>query len=88
MTFCTMTNSKAARFVYVPLQINPDNMMLWYSGSSNVVEAKSLDGRVVHFPANILRPFVTRYGVKGLFKISYTLEGKYLSIERCDTEGS
>ena len=79
-----MSEQKAASWVYVPIKISPDDMMLWYTGSTNVVEARALDGRVVHFPANILRPFVTRYGVSGLFKITYSAAGKYLNIERCD----
>lgn len=76
------SGGKSTDCVYVPLQINADTLLLWYSGQAQVVEARALDGRVVHFPANILRPFVTRDGVKGLFKISYDERGKYLNIEQ------
>ena len=70
--------------VTVPIRISPDELIRWYGGQASVVEARALDGRVVHFPANILRPFVTRQGVVGLFKISYGASGKYLGIERCN----
>ena len=43
----------------------------------------SVDGRRVHFPANILQRFVSSNGVHGRFCIRFDEKGKYQAIERC-----
>ena len=68
--------------VHLNLTIAVEEMRRWYAGEAHVVEAKSVDGRLVRFPANILRPFVTRDGVQGLFEIRYDQQGKFHSIVR------
>ena len=70
------------RDIYVSLNISSDEITRWYAGEAHIVHAKSVDGRRVHFPANILRQFVTHQGVQGLFRISYSAEGKFIGITR------
>jgi len=47
-----------------------------------VVAAETIDGKTVHFPANILRPFVTHDGVQGTFAIYFDDNNKFKDIKR------
>lgn len=66
----------------VELAIPADKYLLMYEGAVDQVLAYSSDGRKVRFPANILRPFVTREGVYGRFAIHFDQNNKLRSIER------
>ncbi|MEJ2669801.1 MAG: DUF2835 domain-containing protein [Gammaproteobacteria bacterium] len=68
--------------VCISLSITPHVLKRWYAGAAQIVEAISTDGRTVRFPANILRPFVTREGVNGVFEIRYDVNGKFQRITR------
>lgn len=51
------------------LHIPPDELARFYQGAASSVIARAEDGRNVQFPANALRPFVTRSGVHGRFEL-------------------
>lgn len=72
------------RSIYVQLNIPPDEFQLLYEGVAKTVNARSLDGRVVRFPANILRPFVTHSGISGTFAIHFSDENRFQNIEKID----
>lgn len=72
------------RSVYVQLNIPADEFQLLYQGVAKSVNARSLDGRRINFPANILRPFVSHAGVVGTFAIHFSEENRFLSIEKID----
>lgn len=44
--------------VQVVLKIPAHQLELYYQGAVDTVAAKTADGRVVHFPANVLRSVV------------------------------
>ena len=64
------------------LRIDPDEFEAYYRGEVRNVLVTSIDGRRLQFPANILRPFVTRDGIEGLFVLRYDADGRFHSIER------
>jgi hypothetical protein len=66
----------------VNLVISPDEYQRLYAGTAKNVSAVAVDGRRVHFPANILRRFVTREGIRGRFMIRFTDDNRFHSIER------
>ncbi len=66
----------------VNLAIPAEEFVRLYQGSAKVVIAKSLDGRQVKFPADILRPYVLHQGVYGQFKIHFDEFHKFKSIEK------
>ncbi|MFO1387599.1 DUF2835 domain-containing protein [Cellvibrio sp.] len=66
------------------LNIPADEFQLLYQGVAKSVNARSLDGRRINFPANILRPFVSHAGVVGTFAIHFSEENRFLSIEKID----
>lgn len=64
------------------LKITPEDYLIYYQGTANTVSTRSVDGRVVRFPAGILRPFVTQKGISGLFAVQIDARGKFKKITR------
>ncbi|GGY70218.1 hypothetical protein GCM10011613_13290 [Cellvibrio zantedeschiae] len=72
------------RSIYVQLNIPPEEFQRLYEGVAKTVNARSLDGRNVNFPANILRPFITHSGITGTFAIHFSDENRFQRIEKID----
>lgn len=68
--------------ITVRLTISRENYLAWYEGAVRDVLAKTIDGKTVRFPANILRSFVDNSGVNGTFCISFDNRGKFQSIRK------
>lgn len=66
----------------VNLVISPDEYQRMYAGIARDVSAIAVDGRRVQFPANILRPYVTRDGINGRFMIRFDDNNRFESIQR------
>lgn len=66
----------------VDLHISADEYLRLYRGEVGSVLARARDGRRVRFPADALRPFVTRQGVQGSFRIGYDSQGRLTGISR------
>lgn len=66
----------------VNLVIAPKEYQRMYAGAVRNVSTVSVDGRRVQFPANVLRPYVTREGIRGRFMIRFTADNRFESIER------
>lgn len=74
-----MANSKEIRF---DLDITAEQYLHYYSGLAREVQVRSIDGRRVQFPANILQPFVTHHGIQGEFILSYDDDNRVADIRR------
>ncbi|MGD8176549.1 DUF2835 domain-containing protein [Marinimicrobium sp. ARAG 43.8] len=70
--------------VVVNISISPDEYRRWYEGSAQLVYAHSVDGRSVSFPAPILRPYVTRDGIRGRFRIEFDEQHRFSAITKID----
>lgn len=66
----------------IVLDLSAEACLAHYEGRVEQVVAQSLDGRRVAFPAEALRRVVTRDGVRGVFRLSFTPEGRFLSMAR------
>ncbi|MDT8387603.1 MAG: DUF2835 domain-containing protein [Thiogranum sp.] len=66
----------------VPLEISAEAYLRLYQGTARTVLAQDTRGLKVSFPAQALRPFVTRVGIHGLFVISVDDSNKLLDIKR------
>jgi hypothetical protein len=66
----------------INLRITAEEYLKSYSGSIKDVVAMSTDGRNVRFPAKILRPYVTRQGINGVFSIYVTSDNRFERIEK------
>ena len=70
------------RSLIINLAISSEEFQRLYVGSAQHVVARSLDGRSVRFPANILRPFVLHNGIRGQFEIVFDEDNRFQSISR------
>ena len=64
------------------LKLTYDEFSAVYKGHAQDVITKSFDGRTVRFPANILKPYLTRDGILGTFAIHFDGENKFQSLEK------
>lgn len=64
------------------LSISADEYLRLYQGVARDVVARAHDGRRVRFAASYLRPFVTRQGINGIFKIITDNNNKFIKIEQ------
>ena len=70
--------------IQVILKIPAYQLQLYYEGAVDTVAAKTTDGRIVHFPANVLRSVVQSHGVYGTFELVFDENSKFVSIRRVD----
>ena len=70
-----------ARYV-VALHIPGDELLRYYRGSARGVLATARGGVRVRFPADALRPFVTRDGVLGSFALDVDADNRLTNIAR------
>lgn len=68
--------------VRVVLKIPEYQLLAYYEGNVDTVAAKTIDGRIIHFPANVLRSVVQSHGVYGTFELVFDEHYKFVSIER------
>lgn len=70
--------------IIVNLAISAEEFQHLYEGNVKTVFARSVDGRSIRFPANILRPFVLHTGIRGTFQIDFDEENRFSSIKRLE----
>lgn len=68
--------------IVVDLNISREEWLKIYRGETNLVYARSRDGRSIQFPANILNPYTSHSGVQGSFIIYFDERGKFHSLVR------
>ena len=68
--------------ISIDISITSDEWLKIYKGTVKTVSAMSRDGRRIRFPANILQPFTTHFGVSGSFDIYFDSQGKFSSIQK------
>lgn len=68
--------------VVVQVHIEPDELLRFYRGEAREVLATSEDGRSVRFPVQMLRPFVSKDGVHGRFRLDFDHTGKSRGVRR------
>ncbi|WP_297324187.1 DUF2835 domain-containing protein [Nitrosomonas sp.] len=68
--------------LHVVLKIPAYQLLYYYEGEVDTVAAKAVDGRIIHFPANILRAVVQNNGVYGTFELVFDENNKFVSISR------
>ncbi|MBL8498161.1 DUF2835 family protein [Nitrosomonas sp. JL21] len=68
--------------VRIVLNIPTYQLLHYYRGEIDTVAATTTDGRVIHFPANILRSVVHSDGVYGTFELIFDENHQFVSINR------
>lgn len=64
----------------VIIELSFEACLAHYEGRVGQVHTRSLDGRRVIFPAEALRRVVTRDGVHGVFRLSFSSDGRFESL--------
>ncbi|MEL7966864.1 uncharacterized protein DUF2835 [Halomonas alkaliantarctica] len=64
----------------VVINLNYDECLAHYEGRIANVRTRSVDGRWVIFPAEAIRRVVSRDGVHGIYRLSFTEQGRFISI--------
>ncbi len=70
--------------VQVILKIPAHRLVSYYQGEVDTVVAEATDGRIIRFPANVLRGVVQNHGVYGTFELVFDSRNKFVSIQRID----
>lgn len=70
------------REVIFSLSIPADDYLRVYQGAAKAVSTLDIYGRRIHFPVNILQPYVKHDGVHGAFAITFDGQNRFKSIER------
>jgi len=68
--------------LHVVLKIPVHQLLYYYQGEVDTVAARTTDGRIIHFPANVLRSVVQDHGVYGTFELVFDKNHKFVSISR------
>ncbi|MEK7302511.1 MAG: DUF2835 domain-containing protein [Pseudomonadota bacterium] len=68
--------------IHVVLKIPAHKLLYYYEGGVDTVVAEATDGRIIRFPANILRSVVQSDGVHGTFELAFDEHHKFVSIAR------
>ena len=68
--------------VIVDIAIAPEEYLKLYEGVAENARVTARDGRKILFPAKILRPFLTRQGIRGSFCIYFDKNNKFTGIDR------
>ena len=64
------------------LNLSREEYLLYYRGNIKWIQVNSETGLKLKFPASCLSQFVTHTGVHGRFQLSFTEQGKFISIHK------
>ena len=68
--------------IIIDLHIPKDEWLKIYRGQTQLVRARSRDGRSIQFTANILSKYTTHDGIVGSFVVRFDHAGKFQSIHQ------
>ncbi len=75
-------------FAEFDLDIDRDELLMYYAGDSVSIVAWTDDGVRVRFPASAVRPFVNHVGVRGRFRLYYSTDGRLERLVRMASDGA
>ncbi len=75
-----MNTGNHPRSIRFRLAISAEDYLAFYQGNAREVVARSDDNRIVRFPANAIRKFVTHDGIFGRFEITFDENNKLVAI--------
>ncbi len=64
------------------IKLSYDKYIAFYKGYAQSVLVRANDGRKIQFPAEILKPYLTREGINGHFIIHFDDRNKYQSLQK------
>jgi len=70
----------AGQSIRLRLSIPAHRYLAYYRGDADTVVAWASDGRVIHLPAEVLRPLLTHRGIDGEFLLHIDDNDKFVSL--------
>jgi len=70
------------QFIRFQLGINADQFLRVYKGSAKNISVRADDGRLIKFPAQNIKQFLTHDGIYGHFEMELTSEHKFVAIKK------
>jgi hypothetical protein len=70
--------------LFFKLRVSYDDFLPYYQGAATMVEVRDLQGRVLWINGRHFRPFVTREGVNGLFRLELDKSGNFVSLNKLE----
>ena len=65
---------------YLPLKISKEEWLRYYAGQATLVHCCNTRGQTIAIAARHFRPFTTKHGIDGFFKL--TIDGnRFVSLE-------
>ena len=71
----------------IDLKIPAEEYLAWYEGTARQVVARSHEGLMVQFPANVLQRYVSTEGIQGTFLLTFDDANKFVRIEKLGDSG-
>ncbi len=66
-----MNSSPQIEEIHFQLTLSPEQLLEYYQGGVNQVQVQALDGRVIQFPVNNIRRYMTHAGIRGQFVLRF-----------------
>ena len=60
-----------AQEIHIRLDLSVDEFRRYYAGAARAIQVRSLDGRIVRFPADVMREHVEHDGIHGEFRLLF-----------------
>lgn len=68
--------------IHFSIKLSYEKYFEFYQGYADQVLVRATDGRKIRFPAEILKPYLTREGINGDFIIHFDRNNKYQSLQK------
>jgi len=73
-----------SQIVQFRMAMSPDDFKKFYAGGFKQIQVRATDGRLIRFPADAVRKFVTRDGIRGFFEMEFDDRNKLVEIRRLE----
>ena len=64
------------------INLSYERFLSVYQGHAKYVVARAYDGRNIQFPAEVLKPYLTKAGIYGNFAIHFDSQNKFKTLEK------
>jgi hypothetical protein len=77
-----MTNKVPSQTIQFHLALSSEQYLAYYKGHAQNIQARSINNKIIRFPANAIREFLTHEGIHGLFEIQFDENNKLIKIDK------
>ncbi|MBR9727855.1 DUF2835 family protein [Shewanella intestini] len=67
---------------YFTCQISYDKYLYYYKGYADKIEVRDITGQYLHVNAKYFKPYLTRNGINGQFRLLVDAKGNFISLDK------